>query len=166
VRHHFNPAQLKLVRQASQRAAELVTDYYRIAPREWENMRYEIRTLRALAPSEITDAALAQVLCYDFKRQLGQTLLDQGEIYRICLQDHRILGAAKIHGIQLEPLLVHVITHELVHVVRFGQRLQKIDLPEELRRYEERCVENTTRNILIRAGHLPISPALKPAEFC
>lgn len=154
MRPRFNPAQLRLVREASRRAAELVTDYYRIAPREWEsNMRYEIRTLRSLAQSEVTDAALAQVICYDFKRQFGQTLLDQGEIYRICLQDHRILEAARNYGLQLGPLLLYVITHELVHVVRFGQRLQRMDLPEELRRYEERYVEKTARDILRWGGH-------------
>jgi hypothetical protein len=153
VRPRFNPAQLRLVREASQRAAALVSDYYRIAPREWENkMRYEVCTLRSLAPSEVTDAALAQVLCYDFKRQFGQMLLDQGEIYRICLQDHRILDAAKKCGLQLGPLLVYIIAHELVHVVRFGQRLQRVDLPEELRQGEEQYVEDTVRKILKWAG--------------
>jgi len=41
-----------------------------------------------------------------------------------------------------------VLTHELVHVVRFGQQLQRVDLAEELRPEEEMRVEKTSRTIL------------------
>src|ERR1051325_9055107 len=64
----FNPAQLRTVRQARGRAAALVSDYYCVAPREWRRMPYEVKTLRALDRSEVTDAALAQTVCYNFKR--------------------------------------------------------------------------------------------------
>jgi len=148
----FNPSQLRTVRQARQRAAALVSDYYCVAPREWQQMPYEVKTLRALKQSEVTDAALAQTVCYNFKRAAGSLVLDEGDLYRICLQDPRILDAARHTQLELVALLTYVITHELVHVVRFGQRLQRIDLPVELRDDEERKVEKTTRMILARAG--------------
>lgn len=148
----FNPAQLRIVSRARQRAASLVSDYYRVAPREWLQMPYEVRTLRALDSSEITDAALAQTVCYAFKRQAGSIVVKEGDLFRICLQDHRILGAVRDLQLELESLLMYVLTHELIHVVRFGQRLQNIDLPQELRSYEERKVEQTTRTILAKAG--------------
>jgi len=148
----FNPLQLRSVRQARARAAALVSAYYCVAPREWQRMPYEVKTLRALDHSEVTDAALAQTVCYNFKRAAGSLVLKEGDLYRICLQDHRILDAMRHTQLHLGSLLTYVITHELVHVVRFGQRLQRIDLPVELRDDEERKVEKTTRTILAIAG--------------
>ncbi|MEN3334429.1 MAG: hypothetical protein V7641_3794 [Blastocatellia bacterium] len=148
----FNPSQLRTVRQARARAAVLVSAYYCVAPREWQRMPYEVKTLRALYQSEVTDAALAQTVCYNFKRAAGSLVLKEGDLYRICLQDHRILDAMHHTQLHLGSLLTYVITHELVHVVRFGQRLQRIDLPVELRDDEERKVEKTTRTILASAG--------------
>jgi hypothetical protein len=52
----------------------------------------------------------------------------------------------------LLELLTYVLTHELVHVVRFGQHLQKMDLHPRLRLAEERKVERTTRAILAWSG--------------
>lgn len=147
----FNPAQLRTVRQARGRAAMLVSDYYCVAPREWRQMPYEVKTLRALDRSEVTDAALAQTVCYNFKRAAGPVVIEEGDLYRICLQDHRILDAVGRTQLALGVLLTYVLTHELVHVVRFGQRMQRIDLPVDLRADEECKVERTTRNILARA---------------
>jgi len=147
----FNPSQLRIVRQARARAAALVSEYYCVAPREWQQMPYEVKTLRALDRSEVTDAALAQTVCYNFRREAGSLVLEEGDLYRICLQDHRILDALGRAQLELGALLTYVLTHELVHVVRFGQRMQRIDLPIELRADEECKVERTTRTILASA---------------
>jgi hypothetical protein len=45
---------------------------------------------------------------------------------------------------------MYILTHELIHVVRFGQRLQSVDLPKELRSGEEQTVEKTTQTILAK----------------
>ena len=144
----FTRAQLLSVTRARELAAAMVTDYYKVAPREWSRMPYEVKTLRSLESSEITDDALAQTVCYGFKRQAGPVVLEEGDLYRICLQDHRILDASRQCGTSLGALVTYVLTHELVHVVRFGQRLQRIDLPEALRGREESRVESTTYAIL------------------
>jgi hypothetical protein len=114
-------------------------------------MPYELRTLRSLASDEVTDCALAQTLCYRFSKQVGNVVLQQGDLYRICLQDHKILELAKRRQSDkslLTALLTYVVTHELVHVVRFGQHLQRVDLPFDMRQEEEHKVERTTRAIL------------------
>lgn len=160
----FNPGQLRIVSAANQRAANLVSNYYRVAPREWLQMPYEVRTLRSLDSSEVTDAALAQTVCYAFKRQAGSLVLKEGDLFRICLQDHRILGAVRNLQLGLGSLLTYVLTHELVHVVRFGQRLQIVDLPQELRSNEEEKVERTTRTILAKTGDSEIDRVLSSAD--
>ena len=153
----FNLLQLKIVGEARKQAANLVSNYYRVAPREWKQMPYEVKTLRALDSSEVTDAALAQTVCYGFKREAGSIVLEQGDLYRICLQDHRILDTAQGTRIRLRSLLTYVLTHELVHVVRFGQQLQRVDLPYEFRSDEEKRVEKTTHAILAKSGDREIS---------
>jgi hypothetical protein len=45
-------------------------------------------------------------------------------------------------------MLIYVLTHELVHVVRFSQQMQRVDLAPALRPQEELSVEQTTRTIL------------------
>lgn len=148
----FGKAELRAVEQAREFAAELVGDFYVLAPREWERMDYEVRTLRQLAPEEVCDQAFAQVLCYDRVKRIDDEVIERRELYRICLQDHRILRVAERSAspgkLDLEAMLLYVLTHELVHVVRFSQRLQRIDLAPELRPIEELSVEQTTRQIL------------------
>ena len=120
-------------------------------------MRYEVKTLRTLDSSEVTDTALAHTVCYGFRREAGPVVLEEGDFYRICLQDHRILDAARKAEMRLGSMLTYVLTHELVHVVRFGQQLQRVDLPYELRPHEEQKVEKTTRAILAKAGDAEIN---------
>jgi hypothetical protein len=151
-RSAFDERQLKVVDMAGARAIDLVTDHYRIAPREWLGIPCEIKTLRALDPDEVIDTALAQTVCYAYKREIGRQVINEGDLYRICLQDHSILRTAGKTGANLERLLTYVLTHEFVHVVRFGCRLQRIDIPVNMRIAEEELVENTTRTILSKNG--------------
>jgi hypothetical protein len=148
----FGKADLRAVEQAREFAAELVGGFYALAPREWERMDYEVCTLRQLTPEEICDQAFAQVLCYDCVKRVGADVIERRELYRICLQDHRILRVAergaKPDKLDLEAMLLYVLTHELVHVVRFSQRMQQLDLAPELRPIEELSVEQTTKQIL------------------
>jgi hypothetical protein len=116
-------------------------------------MRYEVKTLNGLRSSEVADHALAQTLCYRFCKQTELIVIEQGDLYRICLQDHRILEAARQLNTGLQPLLTYVLTHELVHVVRFGQQLQSLDMPYQMRHIEERNVDRTTRIILDKSGY-------------
>ncbi len=148
----FGNNELKVVEHAREAAAELIGDFYALAPREWERLHYEVRTLRRLAPEEICDQAFAQVLCYDRVKRVGADVVERHDLYRICLQDHRILRVAECGANQdkldLEAMLLYVLTHELVHVVRFSHRLQRLDLAPELRPIEELSVEKTTKQIL------------------
>jgi hypothetical protein len=151
----FGKNELKLVERAQAKAEELISEFYVIAPREWERTHYEVRTLAHLTPEEICDQAFAQVLCYDRVKQVGSDVIDRRDLYRICLQDHTILRVVgfkaqsiKNAGNILEPLLLYVLTHELVHVIRFSQQMQSLNLSPEFRPEEEMSVEKTTREIL------------------
>jgi hypothetical protein len=148
----FRRAELRVVERSREAAVDLVGDFYALAPREWDRLHYEVRTLRQLAPEEICDRAFAQVLCYAYVKRVDGNVVARHDLYRICLQDHRILRVAE-HGeslgkLDLEAMLLYLLTHEMVHVVRFSQRMQQLDLGAEDRPLEELSVELTTRQIL------------------
>ncbi|MEW6737104.1 MAG: hypothetical protein AB1489_37810 [Acidobacteriota bacterium] len=145
----FSSEQRQLVCETTALAQSLVSHYYVLAPREWAGMRYEVRTQTELEPIELLDTVLAQVICYEYVKRVGQQVLEQGDLYRICLQDNRIL-ATLAGGCELDlaSLLLYVLTHELVHVVRFGQHLQRLDLSFEERVGEEQSVDLITQRIV------------------
>jgi hypothetical protein len=163
----FNEQDLQQVRIAGGQAQMLVTNYYAIAPREWALMRYEVKTQVELAPSEFNDSVLAQVVCYEYTRSVGREILEQGDLYRICLQDNRILSTL-VEGdeLSLSRLLIYILTHELVHVVRFGQRLQRLDLPDHERPLEEQSVELITERILGFAPEQEATRRLRELPKC
>jgi hypothetical protein len=145
----FNSEELKLVERASAEAHRLVSRYYALAPREWARLRYEVKTQAELEPAELLDSVLAHVVCYEYTRRVEGEILEQRDLYRICLQDNRILATiSALAESDLYKLLVYVLTHELVHVVRFSQQLQRLDLPKDERPLEEYSVEKITERIL------------------
>ncbi len=158
MRQTFNAEHLSLIEQARRRAERLVWGFYVLSGREGERVRYEVKTLRDLCPEEVRDDALAHLVCYECVRRVGAHVLQQYELYRICLQDHRLLEAARAlpRLLDLRALLLYVLTHELVHVVRFVQKLQRIDLPLGERATEEAIVERTAWKILARVRAYPM----------
>jgi hypothetical protein len=158
----FGRLERRQVRSAERRAAELVSRFYVLAPREWARMPYEVRTLEQLAPGEVREEVLAQLLCYGVERHVEGRVVEERDLFRICLQDRTILDRARAStGIPVSALLLYVLTHELVHVVRFGQRMQAIDLPVHLRPTEEACVDRTARLILKGADVPGLSETLE-----
>lgn len=149
---------MRMIERARRQAEHLVWGFYALSEREGERIHYEVKTLRDLLPEEVTDEALAHLVCYDFVRRVGSHILQHYELYRICLQDHRLLEAARAlpRPLGLRALLLYVLTHELVHVVRFAQKLQRIDLPPDERAAEEAAVERTTWKILARVRAHPM----------
>src|SRR5262249_310640 len=123
-----------------------------------------------LAPEEICDQAFAQVLCYDCVKRVDGNVVARHELYRICLQDHRILRVAE-HGesvgkLDLEAMLLYLLTHEMVHVVRLSQRMQRLDLETEDRTLEELSVEQTTRQILTPVADRALEKVIAACVGC
>ena len=145
----FNEEQLVAVHQAVEIAEEVTADYFRISLSEWKRMRYDIKTLQNLAQEEITYKAFAQLFKYSREPQVPprpQRVLD---FYLICLQDHKILQALRREpGLTLLCLCLYILTHELVHVVRFTKFFKSFDCTEAEREKEESSVHSMTYEIL------------------
>jgi hypothetical protein len=143
-RESFDLAQLALMNQALQRSEALVAGHYRIPALPSRQYPYEVVTLAELAGPERAPDALAHLVVYERPRPGGPEPL-----YRICLQDDRILERCEEEdGEWLSSLLIYILTHELVHVVRFQRAEESFGLEEAARQREEDRVHTITLELL------------------
>lgn len=145
----FSPEELRRVNDSVSMAEDLVSDHYKMSASQWQRLRYDVKTLKHLHEDEIVDGPFAQVIRYEAKRDdtaLGSAIYD---FYKICLQDHAILRAiGQSEGLLLFPFCLYIVTHELIHIVRFCKFLQGFDATEEEKIAEEIRVHQHTREIL------------------
>jgi len=145
----FNKEQLGIVSEALYIAEDMTSNYYRLSVSEWKRHPFDLKTLAQLFNDDIRDNVFA-LLKKCTKKEHGHTEQNGREFYLICLQDHQIIHALnRDKGLTLLPLLVYILTHELVHIVRFCKFEERFDVKEEMRRLEEeQIVHRMTYEIL------------------
>ncbi len=144
----FTNKHKKILIDAAIIAEEVVSNYFRFSSKEWKKMPYDIKTTEELNKEEmIPEEVFAQVLFYTISWEKKRRGSDCYQFYRICLNDHLILNEMKKQMILLLPFLVYILTHELVHIVRFSKfyHLPHITKNKEL---EEKKVCKITFDIL------------------
>jgi hypothetical protein len=159
----FKKHELGVVNEAVALAEELASNAYKMSFAEWRRRRYDVRTLADLSPEEVVDGPFAQIMRYVGRKaetSLGSSTYD---FYKICLQDHSILATLKaLPELGLFPFSLYIVTHELIHVIRFTKFLQAFDASVEEKLEEEARVHERTREIL---GRAPISGRDAVFEF-
>jgi hypothetical protein len=142
----FNRENMLAVSEALHIAEDKIGDFYKLSLVQWKRHRFSVRTLAELHQEEI----IYDVFALLEKRYRTHEVLNAAEDhYSICLQDHEILKATRRDkDLTLLPLLVYVFTHELVHIVRFCNFIQRFDAKGKDREKEERVVHSTTYDIL------------------
>ncbi len=145
----FSPDQIKIVNNAVEMAEELVSNFYKMSASQWLRRRYDVKTIADLSSDEIIHGPFAQIIRYEGQQKdssLGSSTYD---FYKICLQDHSIHAALKSSpSIELFPFALYIITHELIHIVRFTKFLQNFDASLEEKMTEETRVHEKTHKIL------------------
>jgi len=155
----FAPKELAELSRAVSLAQELAGEHFALANDWFDRTSHRVLSVQNLRRSEILpEGALAQIRrVYRVSGDYRDGLL-RCEIlcphYRICLQDHNILGRLRREReLDLPDLLVGVLTHEYVHLVRFCRLEHPYHAPAERCLREEARVEELTRAILRRSGH-------------
>ncbi len=145
----FYPNEIEILRQSIDLSEELISEYHKISTSQWKRYRYDIQSLKDLQESEVTDTAFAQIHRYlrcPHERLRGS---EPGDFFKICLQDHVIRRAVQRDSIiQLFPLSLYIVTHELIHVIRFAQFLQRFDSTQFEQEAEEVRVHSLTYQVL------------------
>ena len=158
---HFHPEQKELLIEAAVIAEEVTSDFFKLSPAHWRRARYDILTLEGLSREEISPHAHALVAKYKGCPQNSSLNWAWFDFYRVCLQDHNILRTLKARPqISLFPLLLYVITHELVHVVRFSQFLALFEACGKEQAEEEARVHQLTQEILAPLNFLELTPVM------
>ncbi|MFC1886625.1 hypothetical protein ACFLZM_06180, partial [Thermodesulfobacteriota bacterium] len=145
----YSAAQIAIVNNSASMAEEMVSNHYKMSASEWLRPKYDVKTLADLRPEEIVHGPFAQIIRYEGQRKdklLGSSAYD---FYKICLQDHNILSVINTsRRIELLPFTLYIITHELIHIVRFSKFLQQFDASFEEKMLEETRVHEKTHEIL------------------
>lgn len=148
-RQQFEPDDIKAVNNAVAMAEEVVSNFYKMSEGQWLSRRYDVKTLVDLSPDEIVDGPFAQIIRYEGQLKelsLGSSAYD---FYKICLQDHSILCVLKDSpAMKLFPFILYIVTHELIHIVRFSKFLQNFEASSEEKMAEEKRVHENTHEIL------------------
>ncbi len=145
----FKDHELDVVNNAVAMAEELVSNFYKMSASQWLRPKYDVKTLADLSPDEIVNGPFAQIIRYEGKLDGGVLGSSAYDFYKICIQDHTILATLKARAdIQLHPFALYVVTHELVHIVRFSRFLQHFNANEEEKLAEEHRVHRITHDIL------------------
>jgi hypothetical protein len=146
---YFHQDHKELLKDATRLAEELTSDFFKLGASHWRRARYDILTLENLSREEISPHAHALVAKYQGQPRDRALLSASFDFYRVCLQDHNILKAhASRLDLALFPLLLYIVTHELVHIVRFSQFLALFEASETQKLEEEERVHRLTRKIL------------------
>lgn len=145
----FKGEDLRVVTDALDISEDITGNFFKFSTGQWKRFRYDVKTLADLTSDEISHEAFAVL------NKRTRVLSDYGptslkkDYYFICLQDHQVLKAVGRDGeIGLLPLLVYVLTHELVHVIRFSNFVKNFEVSGTGREMEERIVHSITYEIL------------------
>jgi hypothetical protein len=145
----FSAHQINIVNRTVSLAEELVSNHYKMSASQWLRPKYDIKTLVDLTPEEIVYGPFAQIVRYEGHRK--DTALGSGvfDFYKICLQDHAIHQVLQDSpAMNLFPFCLYIITHELIHIVRFSKFLQSFDASPPEKLTEEKRVHANTHQIL------------------
>jgi len=149
IRQPFEAEKIAVLALAIDLSEELISDFYKISTSEWKRYRYDIQSLSDLDAEEVTDDAFAQIRRY--LRRPGERTRgsEPGDFFKICIQDHVIQRAVERDKmIGLFPLTAYIITHELIHVVRFARFIQRFDSTVAEQDAEEKRVHALTYDLL------------------
>jgi hypothetical protein len=153
----FSPTELAAVEEARHRAEELTGDYFKLPSFDGARYAYDLATLEQLEGTAIAPVALAELLRYGRDRCAARLpgCRRLQHFYRIGLNDPRLLARAT-RPAELEALLLYVVTHELVHIVRFEQFAELFAADRARREREEQHVHQLTAQVLrpVRSRHL------------
>jgi len=145
----FRQDEIVILRQSIEIAEELISDFYKISTSDWKRYRYDLQSLKDLREEEITDMAFAQIRRYLRCPHHRLRASEPADFFKICIQDHVIRKATQRDpGIHLLALALYIVTHELIHVVRFAKFLQRFDSTQSEQEAEEGRVHALTYRLL------------------
>ena len=150
----FNTDQIDIINNCVAMAEELVSNFYKMSASQWSAAcAYDVKTLVDLSPEEIVHGPFAQVIRYKGWRKKSSLGSSTYDFYKICIQDQAILSALKEWpDIKLFPFVLYIVTHELIHILRFTKFQRYFEASPEEMMAEEAHVHEITHGILFEVN--------------
>ena len=159
---YFSPNEIKIVNDSVVMAEELVSNAYKLSSSQLLRLNYDVKSLIDLADEEIVDDHFAQIVRYTEKKKNDLLDTSVNDFYKICLQDHSITKALRQYlELDLFAFVLYIVSHELIHIVRFRRFLQHFDAPLSEKNKEEIRVHAKTHEILFKVSIDNLEPVLK-----
>lgn len=143
----FGATEVALIAQVQSIAEELVGEHFRLTSFGPQHSCYEIVTLATGDESCREPTALAKLSRFDRQERPISDGRLVSRFYEICLQDDNLLRRVA-EGLGLKALLLYVLTHELIHIVRFESFQVHFNPPDVVREEEEETVHHLTEQVL------------------
>jgi hypothetical protein len=149
ISYTFRNDDLMAVSEGLDIAEDVTGNFYKLSGSQWKRHPYEIKTLSSIRSKGIDSDAFAVLLKGERVQDDCGSRAKIRDFYFICLQDHRILRALAEDGnLRILPLILYILTHELVHIVRFCNFFRSFEAPLKDRNAEEEIVHSITFDIL------------------
>ena len=143
---YFQPSHLKILSQAVALSEEIISDSFRLTSSYWVRNPYVVKTLKGERPDRFPKGVYAHLEKYGNNWQDKSCGKDSRNLYRITILDPRVLEVTRgNHGL-IMPFLLYIMTHELIHIVRFGRFEFAANVAEKSAEEEE--VHNLTEKVL------------------
>ena len=156
----FDLGHINCLDEAISISEEIINNYYCLSNIHWIKNPYEVRTLKEVDLCEHPGDAFAHLVRYKKKIKDKQSGKDVMNFYRICLHDHNILDQTSGgNRDKLLPFLLYVITHELIHIMRFSLYYHYYNSYDRLK--EEQRVHLITRDILFPVKFMDLDVVLE-----
>ncbi len=161
----FTASDLAVLDRAVPVAEGLTQRFFALADNEWKRNPYGVFTLGQVRGDLYQEGVFARLVRYDTRRRKPDGR-GPGEKFGIVLQDPNILRALfRSHRHDLWTLVLFVLTHELVHIVRFRRFGVDFDASESELVQEERVVHDITREILSGVHNTDFVLGLYESQF-
>ena len=159
---YFSSDEIRIVNDSVIIAEELVSNEYKLSATQLLRLNYDVKTLANLTDQEIVDDHFAQILRFTEKKKNDLPDAPFKDFYKICLQDHSIISVLKQYKeLDFFSFMLYVVSHELIHIIRFSRFLQHFDAPLSEKNEEEFRVHAKTHDILFKVKLDNLKPVLK-----
>ena len=146
-KQRFSKKQVSQVRKAFEIACDIVGDKFHV--RNFSDLRspVELCTISETRCEIGEPKALAQVQEISYLTSSNHRAVN---VYQVALVDHAILELIdkEKREIELQPLLVYILVHELIHVMRFTRYHCLVAEPANVRGKEETQVHTMAYDLL------------------
>lgn len=150
----FTRSDLAILGKAASVAELLTTQYFNLKEDEWKRHPYAVFTRKHVTSNLHEDAAFASVIRFGGRTDRDHSQAS-GDNYGIVLQDPNILLALfRSWEHDLWSLGLFVLTHELIHIVRFRKFGADFFASADDHDKEESLVHGITREMLSGMTHM------------